>query len=282
MKSPFPYQATIQLFGVSNSTTLLVDNSYFLGNKVMAVFGNVSMVAPAPNVTWSKLASTVTPGNTTLSIIDTVSWPVGSTIVITPTGYNSRQAETMTVTAVVPLTGGGTSITFTPPLLYRHAGEVVSGQRLAAGVGLVSRGIVFTGDNTAAGYGAHITVGQVTLNQDVFPGNVVFKGVLFTGVGQLGTEFPALHFLLPSPAPTPQAPGLVSVVDSCAFVSWNNAAQVENFNAVTFTNNVVAMSYRSAFDVDALSKHVQLSKNMVAGEGGGGGHGCVIVCGHTR
>ena len=59
---------------------------------------------------------------------------------------------------------------------------------------------------------------------------------------------------------------MASVVDACSFASWNNAAQVENFAGVSFTRNVVAWSYRTAFDVDARSAGVKLVGNLVAGK----------------
>ena len=202
--SPFPYPASITLYGNRTSPTLVVDNSYFLGNKVMAVFGNVSFVAATPAVLWSKLAATAVSGADTLVLVDAVDWPVGATVVVTPTEYDNRQAETVTITAVTRTAGGNgtTSITVTPPLQFRHAGETVAGQRLSAAVGLIDRGITFAGDNAEGGYGAHVVVGQITVDQDVFPGIVHFRGVAFNGVGQLGSEYPALHFIVPSPAPS--------------------------------------------------------------------------------
>ena len=262
--APFPYPATITLYGNASSPALVLDNSYFLGNKVMAVFGNVSVVGPVPTVTWSKLSAPASAGDTSITIADTVTWPVGATIVITPTEYDNRQRDEVVISAVTPVAGGGTTLSFTPALSYRHAAASVGGRMLSAAVGLVSRSITFAGDSATGGYGAHVVVGQVTVNQDYFLGNVVFRGVQFTGVGQMSSEYPAVLFNLPSPGPK-QLRGLTSTVDSCSFESFNYAIVAQNFQRLVATNNVVALSYRTAFDVDAMCGGISLVNNLVAG-----------------
>lgn len=83
--APFQHAASIVLHGNVTSDTLVVDDNYFLGNKVLAVFGNVTLVGSVPSTTWTRLAATAQPGDASILIAGTVAWPVGATIVVTPT-----------------------------------------------------------------------------------------------------------------------------------------------------------------------------------------------------
>ncbi len=67
---------------------------------------------------------------------------------------------------------------------------------------------------------------------------------------------------LPSPGPV-QGPGLPSSITSCTFDSLNYGVVVQNWAGVVFVDNVVARSWRTAFDVDALSTGLQFIRNMV-------------------
>jgi hypothetical protein len=202
--TPFPFHASVELHGDAGSPSLVLDDSYFLGNKVMAVFGSVSFVAPVPATTWTKLSATVAVGATSLTVVDSVlDWSVGATIVITPTEYDSRQREEVVISSVTAGLSGSTVITFSPPLQHKHIATAVTGGVLAAGVGLVSRSITVSGADAGDGYGAHVVVGQLTIDQDVFAGSVLFRGVHFHDVGQLNSEYPAVHFVLPRCAVLP-------------------------------------------------------------------------------
>ncbi len=83
--APFQHSASIILHGTPDSDTLVVDDNYFLGNKVLAVFGNLSLVGPAPTTSWCRLAAPAGVGATVVSVDTTVAWPVGGTVVITAT-----------------------------------------------------------------------------------------------------------------------------------------------------------------------------------------------------
>jgi hypothetical protein len=53
--APFLRNAEIVLHGNRNSPTLVVSNEHFLGNKVLAIFGNVSLHGRARQRTWTRL-----------------------------------------------------------------------------------------------------------------------------------------------------------------------------------------------------------------------------------
>jgi hypothetical protein len=83
--NPFTRSATIQLNGVRTSPTTVVDNSYFLGNKVLAVFGRVSLAGVPRAVTWTRLSATAPAGSTSITLDQPVDWRAGDEIVLTPT-----------------------------------------------------------------------------------------------------------------------------------------------------------------------------------------------------
>jgi hypothetical protein len=44
------------------------------------------------NKTWTMIADTIYPGNTTFNVIDTVDWQIGEKIVIASTDFDHNQA----------------------------------------------------------------------------------------------------------------------------------------------------------------------------------------------
>jgi hypothetical protein len=145
-------------------------------------------------------------------------------------------------------------------------GEVVQGRLLACAVGLLSRSITFSGDvsDSADGYGAHMVVGQVVLDSDVYPGIATLQGVEFVRAGQVSSEHPAVLFAVPTTG-LPQVPGSGSVVRGCSFDSNNYAVVAQNSRWLQLHGNVVRRSFRTAFDVDARSLNVNIVGNLVAG-----------------
>ena len=94
---------------------------------------------------WTKLQATASEGASQIILLDDVSdWPVGSEVVIAPTGFEAEEAEMVTVTSVI-----GKVISFTPPLVYSHLGETRrfgdQHMEFRAEVGLLSRNVVVQG-----------------------------------------------------------------------------------------------------------------------------------------
>ena len=82
---PFTEQAEVVVHGNRTSPTLVVTDQHYLGNKVIANFGNLSWVGVTPNVTSVRLASTATAGTSVLTLLDAVDWPIGHRIVVAAT-----------------------------------------------------------------------------------------------------------------------------------------------------------------------------------------------------
>ncbi len=69
-------------------------------------------------------------------------------------------------------------------------------------------------------------------------------------------------FRLP-PNGAAQQPRLPSTLTGCTFDSLNYGLVLQNWTGVVATDNVVAASVRTAFDVDAASHGTTLQRNMV-------------------
>jgi hypothetical protein len=109
--------------------------------------------------------------------------------------YDHTQTETRTIASVTPGAGGTTVLGLTAPLAFSHTSVVVDGHVMAAGVGLVTRAITVTGhDYASSGWGAHVVVGQLLFDDDLYTGRLTAQGVQFVGVGKLGSEHPAVLF----------------------------------------------------------------------------------------
>jgi len=71
------------------------------GNKVIALRnGELSLIGPTRDVTWTQLDSTAEANSTTITLRKAVDWQVGETIVIASTDYEARHAEERVITAV--------------------------------------------------------------------------------------------------------------------------------------------------------------------------------------
>ncbi len=69
------------------SPTTVVDNTYFLGNKVLAVFGRLSLAGQPRPVVWTRLATVAVAGSSFITVDQPVDWRAGDEIVLTPTEY---------------------------------------------------------------------------------------------------------------------------------------------------------------------------------------------------
>jgi hypothetical protein len=167
---PFTNNASIVLTGTRSSPTVVVDNAYPLGNKLIAVFGNLSLVGVPRSVTWTRLAAPAPAGSNTLLLAQPVDWQVGEEVVVSPTTFASSELETAVITAV---SSDRTALTLSRALTYAHAGQYlpVTGWSLnggivplAAAVGLLTRNVKLIGADVNAStvnYGASVVVGNL-------------------------------------------------------------------------------------------------------------------------
>ena len=127
---------------------------YFLdGAKVLGLRdGTVDMHGVNVGQTWVRLGATAAAGATQITLLQPVSWPVGSVIIIATTGdYMSQgQSETRVITAI---SSNGLTLTLDSALTYQHLGVTqtvgTTSVEFRAEVGLLSHNVVFQGSTTA-------------------------------------------------------------------------------------------------------------------------------------
>jgi hypothetical protein len=121
---------------------------------------------------WTQLGATAQAGASEISVLDNVAdWSVGSKIVVSTTdfedldvdpNYIGPQSEVRTVTAI---DAAGKRLTLDRPLTFMHYAELYKPSadapaahavEMRAAVGLLTRNLVFHGNNTADGWGAHM------------------------------------------------------------------------------------------------------------------------------
>ncbi|GAM17885.1 hypothetical protein SAMD00019534_010600 [Acytostelium subglobosum LB1] len=156
-----------------------------MGSKGIAVAkgGYISVQGKQYYKTWSRLAASAYAFESTIYLQDNVNWEPGQQVFITTSKYQderSPQNEVRTIRAV-----SNNIVEFTEPLRFFHYG----GQEYQAEVGLLSRRIVFRGDNDsdAAGFGGHV----LTMSNGQFAGIQLIK----MGQTNLKGRYP-LHFHL--------------------------------------------------------------------------------------
>lgn len=147
LENPFMHHAEIVIHGNRTSPTVVVSDQHFLGNKVIANFGNMSLHAASPSTIHEKLAETANIGDTSITMMGPVDWEIGDTVVITGTNYVQPASSAVTGTytgnrfVVLPgpkeyststeeiivsgISGNRRIVSFGTPLVHRHfAGEV--------------------------------------------------------------------------------------------------------------------------------------------------------------
>ena len=288
--NPFGHLATITLHGRQDSPTLVVSDNHFIGNKVLASFGNVTLHGGGRATKHAKLRVTAPIGSKTIRLDRPVDWKVGDKLVIAPTGYDVHQMEDTLVIAAV--SSDGRTVTLEEHLKHVHTCTVkhLVGKdpvHLCAAVGLLTgRNIVIRADVDAADplqhvtrtnrHGFHIYTGEhVYAGGRTMIGRVIASGVEFHECGKTDTEHPCIQykyysavsaatniqawFTQPLNAPTNR-------VKHCSFHNTlNGAIKAEKTFGLYLENNVIHHTYRNAIHLDAFSEHAVLKDNLFVG-----------------
>ncbi len=139
---PIPAGLTVEIRFVVPHDAVFVGGDFAPSDVGLWVFhgGRWNLHGAAVGHTWTKLARSASAGDTTVVLRDDVhDWPVGATVVITPTSLNPRDAEfeERTVSSVRRQNDGRVAVTLTAPLAYQHDG----GPDLAGEVALLTRNV---------------------------------------------------------------------------------------------------------------------------------------------
>ncbi|CAK8682961.1 unnamed protein product [Clavelina lepadiformis] len=255
-KDPFTENLIIELRG-NHSTPRVPLPGVNLGSKAIGCFGGCDFHGKKRSPSWTRLAQTVTAGTNQIIVQDVVDWVVGEEIVITTTGYDSRETEKHVIAAVAT---DGVTITLENTLAHRHMGETYTvGQHsydMRAEVGLLSRNIKIIGqwyeDIDKEAYGARVLVGTVRAedqdgNQVDATGFARFSNVEFHRTGQEGWTDPwDPRFSLAWVGTGASTTARPAYVKGCAFHDGYSTA-IGTFGAddVTISGNVI---HRTIFD----------------------------------
>ncbi len=149
-QKPFQHQANITMYGHIRSPELPI-----FGSKVIAVRnGTLDLHGRPIGVTWTHLGVTATAGSNTVTLKESVFWPINSQIIIATTGDKFSPGESEQ-RRVISKSADNRTLTLNEPLQFEHLSvirEVGSDTdrqaiEIRAEVGLLSRNIVFRGHN---------------------------------------------------------------------------------------------------------------------------------------
>ncbi|CAE7562181.1 PKHD1L1, partial [Symbiodinium sp. KB8] len=277
--APFQHAARVEFVGGRNSPAVIVDNSQFLSNKVLGVYGNLTVYGKPAGVTWTRLAASAGKGATELTLQQPVSWGAGDEIVISATEYDARQSE---VRHIVAVSNGGFTLHLSSPLEFAHFGneQRIAGRQLhlAAGVGLLTRSVTFSGiitDSTVrinspwpTMYGFHIYAGEFKRAGDgagvrEFIGRIDMNNARLNNSAKAGTTVESdddAASVTTSERPQHRIVG-------CSFSHSNNyAIRFEGAPGMVIHDNVIHSTFRSAvYDPVGDSPGARIEGNFVVG-----------------
>ena len=267
-------KASIRIYGDRFDDAIFVGNHLFLGNKVIAVMGSMT-VAGQPKTPWTRLNETATAGSRTLRLDETPQgWNIGDNLVLTSTEYDSDQQETVTISDVT-----GTTVTLVEELKFSHKVTHMYGEKFAAAVGNLNRSVSIegviseedaeSGETGFANYGVHLVASETFLQDENGDevhrrGSVNFDSVEFFQCGKQALEHGCFLFTYPISRTVSSR----NVIQGSAFShSFNNAIVAEDFGGeMNITGNVIHRTFRSAIDFwDGTSDGAVIKNNLLAG-----------------
>lgn len=147
-EEPFLAKTEVVLYGHFLSIEIPV-----YGAKTLALReGVIDMHGRPINVTWTRLAKTVEPGENQIELQEYVDWEVGGKIVIASTSFSQRENEEHTIAGISAGTSG-TILTLSDPMEYQHISvqQTIAGRYIdtSGEVGYLTRNIVVRGNKNA-------------------------------------------------------------------------------------------------------------------------------------
>ncbi|KAI8520654.1 Fibrocystin-L [Branchiostoma belcheri] len=182
-EEPFQHKAIITMHGHVRSPELPLYGAKTLGVRE----GTLDLHGRPTPITWTFLAETVSPGDTSLTLTQSVNWEVGDQIVLATTGHRhtQRQNEVRTIASV---SDDGRTLTITEGLQYRHISAVTTfadaGVTLETRceVGLLTHNVVVRGSNNAE-WNDDIAACPAGFNTGEFATQTCFQGRFGDEVG---------------------------------------------------------------------------------------------------
>ena len=140
--------------------------------------------------TWTKLAASASAGSNEIELVDTVTWAVGSEIVISTTSYELLETERRTIASVT-----GKTVTLTEALEFDHLGTEATLSdgtkfQMRGEVGLLTINVRIVGsDNNEIDdeqFGARVLIGEFEQDDITYTGFARFANVEFARAGKEG------------------------------------------------------------------------------------------------
>ena len=140
---PLTSNVDIIITGSSSVNVLLPNNAGSLGPRVIGVLGGLDLHGITRNVSWTRLATTASAGQNSITLSEPVDWVAGDEILLTTTDTRIEHTERLTIASV---SGSGTVVTLKTALAYTHIvinNVFTNGQtyHVAGAVGLLTRNV---------------------------------------------------------------------------------------------------------------------------------------------
>ena len=161
-------------------------NPALMGNKIVAISGNLSLYGVSPATTWTYLQAIAYPGDETIIVTSSSGWKVGDQLLLGPSFSQSSQHEVVNITAI-----NGNTIDFEPPLKYTHFGDTKETINNNIGildtrnaVGHITRNIKFISGGEDPKWGYWMEIFSENDGEVQRRGRVTLSGVEFHTGGQ--------------------------------------------------------------------------------------------------
>ncbi|CAF0853204.1 unnamed protein product [Didymodactylos carnosus] len=276
-----PLNASVDIIinGDSSASNVILDTLGSIGAKVIGVLGGLTITGLPRNVTWTRLGSTASSGQNTITLSQSVDWNVGEEIIVTTTDTNINHTEQHTIASI---NANRNIITTVLPLSYTHIvlhetfpnGQVY---HVAGAVGLLTRNIRIRDNNPSGasqlfGYRVLVTdyntpvwdpIGLTNINT-YYKGYARLSNTQFIGFGQFVNadqldlrEGIHIYDLGDWNASRP------TYVDSCSFNNgYFTAIGLWVANGIPITNNVIFNTYKSGIVINGQNNIIQ--NNLVS------------------
>ncbi|CAF4249716.1 unnamed protein product, partial [Rotaria sp. Silwood2] len=274
---PLTSKVDIIINGSSTINVLLPNDAGSIGTKVIGVLGGLDLHGLKRNVSWTRLATTASSGQNTITLNQPVDWIVDDEIVLTTTDTNIEHTERHTIANI---SIDKTRIITVNPLVYTHVvihnvfpnGKIF---HIAGAVGLLTRNIRVINRSPASElFGFRILITDYAANiwnpvandyiYTYYKGYARLSNTQFIGYGQYvdsanEDKREGVHIYnlgnWNSSRPT--------YIDSCSFDGgYYSAIGIWETHGIPITNNVVYKTYESAIVV--TGKNSIIEKNLVS------------------
>ncbi|XP_072025340.1 fibrocystin-L-like [Amphiura filiformis] len=189
---PFTRNGKIILRGRHSTPEIVLPSGPVLGSKALGVFGGLDLHGISRTVYWTHLASTIFPGDNTITVVKDTDWKVGDEIVIATTSYDPWHTETFAIAAV-----NGRTFTLNATVQYKHLGATytvsqgsINSYSMRAEVGLFTRNLKIEGayysDLFEESFGARVLVSTFSQDGCEYKGYARISNVEFYHSGQEG------------------------------------------------------------------------------------------------